>query len=60
MTAQTTTPAPASTASFTPTQRRVLRQLRTRYQHDADLFSQQELARLTFLRWLYQTGRVSH
>ena len=56
MTTQTPTIAPL--VPFTPEQHAVLRILRARYQQDHDLFSQQELARLRFLRWLYQTGRL--
>ena len=32
--------------------------LRTRYQQDRDLLSERERARVRFLRWLYQTGRL--
>ena len=33
--------------------------LRDRYRQDHDLFTSQELARLGFVRWLYQTGRLA-
>jgi hypothetical protein len=32
--------------------------LRTRYQQDPEPLSERERARMRFLRWLYQTGRV--
>jgi hypothetical protein len=56
MTASTTSTTPIPQA--TPAQQRALCRLRERYQHDQDLFTRQELARLAFVRWLYQTGRV--
>jgi hypothetical protein len=40
-------------------ERHALHTLRERYQHDHDFFSARELARLRFLRWLYETGRVA-
>ena len=46
-------------STFTPTQLNSLRNLRIRYQQDQGLFSGQELERLRFLRWLYQTARVT-
>ena len=49
-----TTPIPQAT----PAQQRALCRLRERYQTDHDLFTRQELARLAFVRWLVQTGRV--
>jgi hypothetical protein len=48
-----------ATLTFTRTQAEALRTLRRRYQHDHDLFTAQELARLRFLRWLYLTGRLA-
>jgi hypothetical protein len=42
----------------TPAQQRAFRRLRERYRQDQDLFTRQELARLAFVRWLSQTGRV--
>jgi hypothetical protein len=47
-----------SLPGFTHEERQALRTLRERYQHDHDLFSARELARLRILRWLYVTGRV--
>lgn len=48
----------ASTISLTFAERRKLRPLQRRYQRHRDLFSRQELARLEFMRWLCQTGRL--
>jgi hypothetical protein len=59
MTPQTSIPTPTSTTAFTQEEQRALRKLRTRYQQDADLFSQRELAHLCFLRWLFQTGQLA-
>jgi hypothetical protein len=33
--------------------------LRLRYQQGGDVFSERELARLRFLRWLYRSGRLT-
>ena len=46
-------------APFTPTEQQALRTLRAHYRQDRDLFSLSELARLRFLRWLVQTGRLA-
>ena len=54
----TQTPVPVPPPAFTPAQWQVLRALRTRYQQDRDLFSDTQRARLRFLHWLYQTGRL--
>ena len=54
MTTTTSTPIPAYPFA---TQQALLR-LRERYQKDHGLFTRQELARLAFVRWLVQTGRV--
>ncbi len=35
-----------------------LRALRERYGVSRDLFNQREMARLSFLRWLYRAGRL--
>ena len=56
MTTRTTSTAIVPT--FTPAERRMLRALRTRYRQDRDLFGERVRARLRFLRWLYQTGRL--
>ena len=45
------------TPEFTAHTWHLLRDLRTRYQQDRDLFNSRERARLEFLRWLYRTGR---
>jgi hypothetical protein len=50
----TVTPAPA----FTRAEKRVLSALRRRYSEDRDLFTQQEKARLSFMRWLHRRGRL--
>lgn len=53
----------ASTAdasvSFTSSESQALEALRNRYHENRDLFAERELARLRFLRWLYETGRVA-
>lgn len=43
-------------ADFSPEEQQVLASLRTRYQQCLDLFSAKEMARLRFMRWLYQQG----
>lgn len=35
-----------------------LLQLRDRYPQEHALFTREELARLSFVRWLFQTGRL--
>jgi len=50
--------APAAPA-FTQAERASLRRLRARYRAGRDLFDAKELARLRFIRWLYQTGRLA-
>jgi hypothetical protein len=40
------------------TEQLALSRLHVRYERDRDLFSRRELARLSFVRWLYQTGRL--
>lgn len=58
MATQTHTTVTASTATFTRAEWLDLCALRNRYQQDHDLFSKPEQARLRFLRWLYQNGRL--
>ena len=55
----TQTPASDLLAPFTPDEQRVLYALRTHYRQDHDLFSPSELARLRFLHWLVQSGRLA-
>ena len=55
----TQTPLIGPSVPFTQGEQRALRTLRARYQQDHDLFSPPELARLRFLRWLVQTGRLA-
>jgi hypothetical protein len=43
---------------FTPAQWQALDTVRQRYGQDHDLFSERERARLRFLRWLSQAGRL--
>jgi hypothetical protein len=50
---------PAAAPLFTPAECAALRQLRARDRAGRDLFTAPELARLRFLRWLYQTGRLT-
>jgi hypothetical protein len=45
-------------ANFTPQETQTLCLLRARYQLDQDLFAKREFARLHFMRWLYETGRL--
>lgn len=49
---------PALPARFTSVEAQALRALRDRYQQGRDLFTDRELARLRFLRWLYETGKI--
>jgi hypothetical protein len=50
----TSSPAP----SFTRAQWQALLNLRARFSQDQDLWTESEAARLLFLRWLVQTGRL--
>ena len=52
---QTTKP---SGPAFTARELRTLRALRARYHKDRDLFTPREAARLHFIRWLVQSGRL--
>lgn len=46
-------------AEFTDTERRALLHLAVRHQHgEHQIFSDAELARLAFVRWLVQSGRL--
>jgi hypothetical protein len=47
------------TRGLTTEERRTLDALRERYRGDRDLFSARELARLRFVRWLVQSGRLT-
>jgi hypothetical protein len=47
------------TSMFTAAQRQALYALRDRYLQERDLFSTRELARLRFLRWLHDRGRLA-
>ena len=44
--------------SFTAAEGVALDRLHSRYQQSGDILSERELARLRFLRWLVQTGRL--
>lgn len=44
---------------FTYEEMTLLRILRSRRRQNLEMFSDRELARLRFVRWLVQTGRVS-
>jgi hypothetical protein len=59
METQMTTTDSVATVHFTAVERRALQNLRTRYDKNADFFSHRELAHLSFLRWLVQTGRLT-
>jgi len=52
-----TPPTPANPPPGPP-EARALESLRLRYREDRERFSPGELAHLTFLRWLYETGRI--
>jgi hypothetical protein len=53
----TSSPPPAAPV-FTVSQNVTLRELRARYRVGRDLLDDHELARLRFIRWLYQTARL--
>jgi hypothetical protein len=44
---------------FTADEWDALRLLHERYHHERDLFSNHEMGRLRFVRWLYRTGRLT-
>jgi hypothetical protein len=46
------------TTTFSASEWSVLRALRAYYQVTRDLFSARELGHLSFMRWLYRTGRI--
>jgi hypothetical protein len=48
-----------TSSAFTPAEWAALDHLRTRYSQGRDLFTDREMARLRFLRWLYGTGRLT-
>ena len=50
---------PPAASVFTRAEQATLRELRARYCACRDLFNERELARLRFIRWLYQTGRLA-
>ena len=50
---------PPAAPVFARAERATLRQLRARYRAGRDLFDVQELARLRFIRWLHQIGRLA-
>ena len=50
---------PAAALVFTLTEQVTLRELCARYQASRDLFDDHEMARLRFIRWLYQTRRLA-
>jgi hypothetical protein len=45
--------------TFTPEEQQALSSLRTQHENDCDGFSERERAPLQFVRWLYQTGRLT-
>ena len=49
-------PTTALALGFRAPEWRALLALRTRYQHDRDLFGEADVARLRFVRWLKETG----
>lgn len=52
-------PQPAAPQPFTADQLQALTTLRVSYERQPDLFSERELARLHFVRWLYESGRMT-
>jgi hypothetical protein len=50
--------AAVPTVVFTNYERARLDALRARYQGNQDMFTGREMARLRFLRWLVQNGRI--
>jgi hypothetical protein len=44
--------------TFTRSEMKALRRLRSTYRRERQLFAKQEQARLDFLRWLHRTGRL--
>lgn len=44
--------------SLTTIEERALRAIRDRYHEDRDLFSERELVKLRFFKWLFQSGRL--
>jgi hypothetical protein len=56
MTTQTSTTS--RPATFTRREWRALCALHAHYQQGRDLLTTRELARLRFIRWLYDTGRL--
>jgi hypothetical protein len=55
----TPTGSPAPTTLLSRAEWHALRVLRARYQQDRDLLSERERAHVRFLRWLYETGRLT-
>ena len=53
------TPPPDSSDLYTESEWEALLALRRCYQLYHDFLSTRELARLRFVRWLYQTGRLA-
>ena len=54
-----TLPHSSPNTTFTPDERQALVRLRARHEHKCDCFSTRERARLRFLQWLYETGRLT-
>ncbi len=54
----TTTGSATLEGSFTTTEQSSLLALRARYQDSHDIFSPEEMARLRFQLWRYETGRL--
>ena len=53
-----TVPTTALALGFRAPEWRAFLALRTRYQHDRDLFGEADITRLRFVRWLKETGRL--
>ena len=46
-------------AGLSPAKQQALLRMRMRYRESGDVFSPSELAHLRFVRWLYQSGRLT-
>lgn len=53
-------PATPQPTSFTNKQQLALLRLRARYERGNDRFDDRELARMRFVRWLCETGRIGN
>jgi hypothetical protein len=54
----TTETATDTATTLTAAEKRALRTIRNRYREDRDIFSERELTKLRFIKWLVQNGRL--